>query len=208
MHCPHTNRPAVMDDCHSIICGAKDSGIIALCRACVFGQRIMANCVLPVSVAEPEEIPQETPKEVPTMKTITAKELFDLLAVPNGSRTKIITLMRQGQLPNGPNGRAIAECLENLGINISHVVIPEVNFREALPAPAPKAAPEESRYREAPPVSLKEALSIPKEQSKVRELKAPKENQPPLLEHYLMEELCGEVAKRLAPGVTVQITGR
>ena len=137
------------------------------------------------------------------MKPIRLNALFDAAEIPSGSRTRAKKALLEGQMPPGTKNREEMETvLAGLGMEWTDVDLGKGQM--FVPAPAP----EEGRYTEAAPVSLKEALSQPKEPAPVKGFKAPEDKQPPLLEHHLLEDLCKAVVSRLAPGVTVQLTGQ
>ena len=63
-------------------------------------------------------------KQMREMPYITAKELFDALKIPNGSRTMLCDSLRQGKYLTGNNGAKIRGELERRGIPIEKVIVP------------------------------------------------------------------------------------
>ena len=175
MNCPHSPRPVTRTECADIICTATDSSMFALCRQCAYGLKIMATvgslaAKVQVTVVEdggPEPLPApevtiEPQKEVITMETITAKELFDGARIPMGSRTVLLNQLRAGKLPNGPNGERLIAEMAARGVTLEQITMPHVKSPkgnsekpqvEDTPAPVAQAAP-------AQPAPVSDAIDV------------------------------------------------
>ena len=128
MNCLHTHLPVTTAECAGIICNAKESAMLVLCRGCVYGQQLMRTVALPKEETEPEapapEVNIEPQRKDETMETITAKELFEIARVPQGSQSLLLTKLRAGEMPGGPHGKRIAEELDARGLTVAQVVVP------------------------------------------------------------------------------------